>query len=47
MEKKYTISILKNIYSLLAVMVLVGCLIIYCLLIIKQEQDKLIGETRA
>lgn len=40
MEKQYIISILKNIYSLLAVMVLVGCLIVYCLLKIKQDQDK-------
>ncbi len=45
MEKKYTISILKNIYSLLAVMVLVGCVILYCLLIIKQDQDKIVAQT--
>jgi mono/diheme cytochrome c family protein len=44
MKKQDIISILKNIYSLLAVIILVGFSTIFCLLKIKQEQDKLLGE---
>lgn len=44
MKKQYIISILKYIYSLLALIVLVGCSIIFCLLKIKQEEDKLIEQ---
>lgn len=45
MKKQDTISILKNIYSLLALIVLVGFLIVFCLLKMKQEQDKLVVQT--
>lgn len=44
MQKQDVVSILKNIYSLFAVIVLVGFSIIFCLLKIKQEQDKLVEE---
>lgn len=45
MKKQDIISILKNIYSLLAVIVLVGFSIIFCLLKIKQEEDKLVEQS--